>query len=93
MDQLFYTGATDELRQLSNIQIEGLMGMASFSDNEDLVRSEFKKLKRLFDKYASLPLPNTKFTTLSMGMSGDYRLALAEGSNLVRIGSLLFGNR
>lgn len=93
LDQLFYTGATDELRQLSNIQIEGLMGMASFSDNEDLVRSEFKKLKRLFDKYASLPLPNTKFTTLSMGMSGDYRLALAEGSNLVRIGSLLFGNR
>lgn len=93
LDQLLSPEAAGELSRLTDIQIAGLMGMASFSDNEDLVRSEFKTLKRLFDKYASHPLPNTKFTTLSMGMSGDYRLALAEGSNMVRIGSLLFGNR
>lgn len=93
LDQLLGPAAAGELSTLANIQIEGLMGMASFSDNEDLVRSEFKTLKRLFDKYASLPLSNVTFKTLSMGMSGDYRLALAEGGNMVRIGSLLFGHR
>ena len=72
---------------LPGIRIRGLMGMASFSDDPTLVRSEFKKLKALFDQYFQKP------GVLSMGMSSDYRLALEEGSTMVRIGSLLFGAR
>ena len=67
--------------------------MASFSNDQNMVRSEFKSLKRQFDEYAQRQLPNTQFQLLSMGMSGDYKIALEEGSNLVRIGSLLFGTR
>ena len=59
----------------------------------DLVRAEFKYLKDLFDKYAQPQTSNIKLQTLSMGMSADYKIALEEGSNLVRIGSLLFGER
>ncbi|HEV7334251.1 MAG TPA: YggS family pyridoxal phosphate-dependent enzyme [Flavisolibacter sp.] len=82
-----------ELAGLKNVTVKGLMGMASFSDDPNLVRSEFHTLKTLFDRYALLPLPNGKFEILSMGMSGDYKIALEEGSNMVRIGSLLFGSR
>lgn len=81
------------LRELKSIRIVGLMGMASFSDDEDLVRSEFKKLKNLYHKYAQLQLGNCGLQTLSMGMSADYQIALQEGSNMIRIGSLLFGKR
>ena len=82
-----------ELHELKNIRIAGFMGMASFSDNMELVRGEFKYLKDLFDKYAQPKTLNTKLKTLSMGMSADYKIALEEGSNMVRIGSLLFGER
>lgn len=75
------------LHEFRNINIKGLMGMASFSDDMNLVRNEFKKLKSLYDKL------NIQFSILSMGMSGDYKIALEEGSNMVRIGSLLFGER
>ncbi|ANE49800.1 YggS family pyridoxal phosphate-dependent enzyme [Flavisolibacter tropicus] len=76
--------------QLKNVRIRGLMGMASFSDDQTLVRREFQYLRSLFNKYNSnLPM----FTILSMGMSGDYQLAVEEGSTMVRIGSLLFGAR
>lgn len=78
---------------LTNIQITGLMGMASFSHNMDLIRSEFRYLKSLFDKYAQPQTTNLKPQTLSMGMSADYRIGIEEGSNMVRIGSLLFGSR
>jgi len=71
---------------LKNIHIVGMMGMASFSDDLQLVRSELAGLKTLFDKTGGLSI-------LSMGMSGDYTIALEEGSNMVRIGSLLFGER
>lgn len=77
---------TGDLSLLKNIRICGLMGMASFSNNIDLIRAEFKYLKSLFDKY-------TQLSTLSMGMSSDYKVAIEEGSNMVRIGSLLFGER
>ena len=77
----------------TNIHITGLMGMASFSDDQDLVRSEFAYLRSLYDKHISRSLPNFQFSVLSMGMSSDYKIALEEGSNLVRIGSLLFGER
>jgi len=86
-------GDNSPLKELTNIKIRGLMGMASFSDDQHVMRSEFKSLKGLFDQYAQQQLANTKFEILSMGMSGDYKLALEEGSNMVRIGSLLFGSR
>jgi PLP dependent protein len=85
---------TNDLSALKNIRITGLMGMASFSNNMDLVRSEFHYLKSLFDKYAQPKTQNSKpITLLSMGMSADYKIAIEEGSNMVRIGSLLFGER
>ena len=82
-----------ELEALTNIRINGLMGMASFTDNEEQVRGEFRFLKYLYDKYKEIVTPNCELTTLSMGMSGDYKWAIEEGSTMVRIGSLLFGAR
>jgi len=78
---------------LHHINIVGLMGMASFIDDMDKVRKEFKHLKTLYDKYIRLSTVNLQLQTLSMGMSGDYKLAIEEGSNMVRIGSLIFGER
>ncbi|MEO7043785.1 MAG: YggS family pyridoxal phosphate-dependent enzyme [Ferruginibacter sp.] len=83
----------NELHELKNVKIDGLMGMASFSDNLDLVRNEFHSLKKLFDTNCLPSTINCQLSTLSMGMSGDYKIALEEGSNMVRIGSLLFGER
>jgi hypothetical protein len=82
-----------DLSTLQNVRICGLMGMASFSDDIQLVRSEFKTLKLIYDSKAKLQTSNFKPETLSMGMSGDYRVAVEEGSTMVRIGSLLFGAR
>ncbi len=78
---------------LNNVRINGLMGMASFSEDNNLVRKEFKKLRTIFDSHAKLQTSNFEMKTLSMGMSGDYNIAIEEGSNMVRIGSLLFGTR
>jgi PLP dependent protein len=83
----------NELQELKNVRIQGLMGMASFTENEEQVRKEFHYLKSLFEKYCQLPIANCQFQILSMGMSADYEIALEEGSNMVRIGSLLFGSR
>jgi len=82
-----------ELQELKNIRVVGLMGMASFTDDMNKVRQEFRYLKLLFDKYSKLSIANSKLTILSMGMSSDYKIAIEEGSNMVRIGSLLFGER
>jgi pyridoxal phosphate enzyme (YggS family) len=81
------------LHKLKNVNICGLMGMASFTEDEEQIKKEFSYLKSIFDKYAQLPTANCKLSTLSTGMSADYKIALEEGSTLVRIGSLLFGNR
>jgi pyridoxal phosphate enzyme (YggS family) len=78
---------------LHHINIVGLMGMASFIDDMNKVRNEFQHLKTIYDKYAQLSIINHQLQTLSMGMSGDYKLAIEEGSNMVRIGSLIFGVR
>jgi PLP dependent protein len=84
----------DGLNELKNINIKGLMGMASFSDDVNLVRSEFKKLKKFYDKLnPQLSILNYQLSILSMGMSADYKIAIEEGSNMIRIGSLLFGER
>lgn len=80
--------------ELSNIRIRGLMGMASFTDNEAQVRKEFKDLKQLFDSLkCSFFKDNAEFNILSMGMSEDYKIAIEEGSTMVRIGSSIFGAR
>jgi len=75
-----------------NVSVEGLMGMASFSDDLEKVGAEFDFLKQQFDEMKAL-LSNPSFQTLSMGMSGDYELAIQKGSNMIRVGSLLFGSR
>jgi len=81
---------SDELQQLPNIKIVGLMGMATFTENTQQVRMEFKRLKNLFEKTRpALP----ELSELSMGMSGDYRIAIAEGSTMIRVGSSIFGAR
>jgi pyridoxal phosphate enzyme (YggS family) len=80
------------VRQYPHVCICGLMGMASFSDNQTLLNEEFSLLKSYFDK-AKLAFPEGQFNTLSMGMSSDYSLAISKGSTMVRIGSLLFGAR
>jgi len=82
-----------ELGELRNIRIAGLMGMASFTEDQVKVRDEFRYLKNLFDKYAPPQTSNLQLQILSMGMSSDYQIAIEEGSNMVRIGSLLFGAR
>lgn len=75
------------------VQIKGLMGMASFTDDMGKVRGEFKTLKRILDIANQPQTPIPKLQTLSIGMSSDYKTAIEEGSNMVRIGSLLFGER
>ncbi len=81
---------SEEFKSLKNIQIKGLMGMATFTDNEDQIKKEFQYLKSLFDQFT---IHNSPFTILSMGMSGDFKLAIACGSTMVRVGSSIFGNR
>lgn len=85
--------ATAQIAALNNICVKGLMGMASLTEDSAVVQKEFQYLKSLYDKYAQLPIPHSQFHHLSMGMSNDYPSALANGSNMVRIGSLLFGAR
>ena len=92
LDALF-DPAGNTLTALQNIYIQGLMGMASLTEDTAVVQNEFHYLKSLFDKYAQCQIPNSQFQALSMGMSNDYKMALAQGSNMVRIGSLLFGPR
>lgn len=81
---------SDEFKAMENVKIVGLMGMATFTSDENQVRKEFAHLKSIFDKLKQ-KLP--EISILSMGMSGDYALAIAEGSTMVRIGSSIFGAR
>ncbi len=87
LEEMVQSGILDELK---NVEIKGLMGMATFTDNTNQIRKEFQLLKSIFDRL--LPkLP--QLYILSMGMSGDYPIAIEEGSNMVRIGSSIFGER
>ena len=83
----------EQLKELENVRIVGLMGMATFTDDLDQVRREFRSLKSLYDEIKNSDHINVQMNTLSMGMSGDYEIALEEGSNMVRIGSAIFGAR
>ena len=84
------TEALDLAGTLNNVRVVGLMGMATFTENTQQITEEFKGLKRLFDQ---LKPQQPQFSVLSMGMSGDYPLAIAQGSNMIRVGSKIFGVR
>lgn len=77
--------------EMQNIRIRGLMGMATFTDDQGQIKREFGHLKSLFDQFSALM--GNDFDTLSMGMSGDYQMAIEEGSTMVRVGSSIFGAR
>ena len=79
--------------KLQNIKVVGLMGMATFTDNQTQIKKEFLNLKSTFDKINSLSIVNYQLSIISMGMSGDYKLAIECGSTMVRIGSSIFGGR
>ena len=85
---------SEEFLQLTHVQIKGLMGMATFTENESQIRKEFNGLKQLFESLKSKALPAfVQLEEVSMGMSGDYQIAQEEGSTMVRIGSAIFGAR
>ena len=85
---------SDTFKNLKNIRIAGVMGMATFTDNEEQVRREFQQLRKIFQYLKDNFFANKdSFREISMGMSDDYKIALEEGSTMVRIGSLLFGER
>jgi pyridoxal phosphate enzyme (YggS family) len=94
MDEAVAIIESQEFKELKNIEICGVMGMATFTDNMDQVRNEFRRLKIIFEKlklkYFSA---SNNFREISMGMSGDYLIAIDEGSTMVRIGSSIFGER
>ena len=90
IDQVRPILESEEFKSLKNISIIGLMGMASFTNNEAILKNEFNYLN---DFYDSLRITYPNITVLSMGMSYDYKLAIKYGSNMVRIGSLIFGER
>lgn len=86
--------ASADFAALGHVQVKGLMGMATFTEDESQIRKEFRSLKSLFDELKKRKLPDfVQLTELSMGMSGDYRIAQEEGSTMVRIGSAIFGSR
>lgn len=89
-EELLQASALDEL---NHIRLVGLMGMATNTDDEGQIRKEFRGLKQLFDQFKTIQRPNVQFSELSMGMSGDYLIAIEEGSTLVRVGSAIFGSR
>jgi PLP dependent protein len=96
--ELFEIIQSDAFQQLNNIRIVGFMGMATFTENKAQIEKEFRQLKFLFDQYKQLneqpkSTSNFQLETLSMGMSGDYLLAISCGSTMVRIGSSIFGSR
>jgi len=85
---------SEEILELKNINIVGFMGMASFTDNQEQLEEEFISLKKFFDTQKTKSLSdNCQLNILSMGMSGDYQLAIKNGSNMIRVGSSIFGSR
>jgi pyridoxal phosphate enzyme (YggS family) len=84
---------SESFKNLKNIRVVGLMGMATFTENQIQIKKEFEHLKSIFDKLQNLNTENCQMNTLSMGMSGDYQLAISCGSTMIRIGSSIFGGR
>ncbi|MFN5621954.1 MAG: YggS family pyridoxal phosphate-dependent enzyme [Flavobacteriales bacterium] len=93
-DELLTAAESFQPLEYPGVAITGLMGMASFTDDESQIRTEFKSLKTLFDKLkAGAFHPIASFTELSMGMSSDWKIAVQEGSTMIRVGSSIFGSR
>jgi len=93
-EDLLHLISSDAFLEMKHIRIRGLMGMATYTENSNQIREEFRHLKRIFDRQKGSEFASQdSFDQLSCGMSGDYQLAMEEGSNLVRIGSLIFGPR
>jgi pyridoxal phosphate enzyme (YggS family) len=80
---------SEVFQEMKNVKIIGVMGMATFTDNEEQIISEFQKLKSFYEAHKE----KYQFTEISMGMSGDYQLAIAQGSTMIRVGSAIFGER
>jgi pyridoxal phosphate enzyme (YggS family) len=89
-EEIIATLSSEELQELDNIKIVGFMGMATFTDDKEQLEEEFSSLKNLFDQ---LKTQHSSIETLSMGMSGDYQLAIENGSTMIRVGSSIFGQR
>ena len=85
--------SSSEFKEMKNIRILGLMGMATFTEDQNQIKKEFTHLKSIFDSIRTIETENLKLNTISMGMSGDYKLAIECGSTMVRIGSSIFGGR
>ena len=93
LQELLITNSST-LGTFKNVSIKGMMGLATLTDDMNLVRSEFRQLKSLFNTISSQnPFVNNKFSIVSFGMTADFEVAIEEGSNMVRIGSLIFGER
>ena len=84
---------SSEFAELKNIKVVGLMGMATFTEDEEQLKIEFKLLTQTFDALKNIKTDNCELKTISMGMSGDYKLAIDCGSNMIRVGSSIFGTR
>ena len=94
LDECIALLGSDEYLEMQNVKIRGVMGMATFTKDQEQVRSEFKSLKTIYDYLKSSSLSSEDgFSIISMGMSGDYEIAMEEGSNMIRIGSTIFGTR
>ena len=94
MNELENMMVSEEFRKLRSVRISGVMGMATFTDDEDQVRNEFRDLTECFNKLRISYFNNKPgFKEISMGMSGDYKIAIQQGSTIIRIGSLIFGER
>ena len=93
IDEIQNLLSNPELQNLKNVYISGFMGMASFTENTEVISSEFQSLKAVFNGFQKQCTFNFNPTILSMGMSGDYLLAIEAGSNMIRVGSAIFGSR
>lgn len=92
-EEVFELLQSPEFQNLKNIRIVGLMGMATYTDDENLIREEFANLKRYFEEIKDKYLRDNSFSELSIGMSADYKIAIEEGSTMIRLGSSIFGIR
>ena len=84
---------SEEFSELKNVSIKGVMGMATFTDDTNQIKEEFKCLKQVFDNLKNIETDNSQLKIISMGMSGDFQLAIECGSNMIRVGSSIFGAR
>ena len=86
--------ASEEIKKLKSVKVVGLMGMASFTEDQKQISAEFQKLKKIYDQFRIQSREfGAELRILSMGMSGDYKIAIENGSNMVRVGSAIFGER